>query len=262
MDKGVQMFTVRDYMSDIAQVEQTLKRIRAIGYDSIQAATPDFMTHRQFKDMMNENGLKTFSANASFEKMRDRDEELEKAIEQAKIYDVKYIAIDTLPMEMRETKEGYYLFSKQANTLISKLKKEGLRLLYHPHALEFYSFGGGLKGMDIIMGETNPEGFYFSLDTHWLTCGGVSINDWLRKAKGRMELVHFKDYAIVGGAQSVETVCKNFAEVGEGNLDWPSIISVCQEIGVQSIAVEQDICPGDPFVSLEISFKNMTKLGL
>lgn len=128
--------------------------------------------------------------------------------------------------------------------------------------MEFFSLGGGLKGMDIMMAETDPENFHFSLDTHWLACGGVSVTDWIRKARGRMRLIHFKDYAIVGGAETVETVCKRFAEVGEGNLDWQAILEACRDIGVEAVAVEQDICPGDPFESLQISFDNMVRLGV
>lgn len=262
MNKGVQMYTLRDYMGSKEQVAETLGRIRKIGYDSIQAATPDFMSHREFKDMMNEAGLGTYSANADFESMRDDPNALKAAVEQAEIYGVKYIAIGTLPEEMRESKEGFKLFSKQVNELSGKLKGDGIRLLYHPHALEFYSLGGGLKGMDIIMEETDPDGFHFSLDTHWLASAGVNMAQWLRKAKGRMELVHFKDYAIVGGAKTVETVCKDFAEVGEGNLYWPEIIEICREIGVESVAVEQDICHRSPFDCLETSFKNMIKFGV
>lgn len=262
MKKGVQMFTVRDYLNNKEQAQETLNKIRAIGYDSIQAWTPAGFTHAEFKGMMDTAGLETFSANADFERIRDNEEDLLAAVEMARIYGVKDIAIGTLPVEMRESKEGFELFAKQVNDVTAKLKAYDMHLLYHPHALEFFSLGKGLKGMDIIMGETDPDGFWFALDTHWLASGGVSVTDWLRKAKGRMELVHFKDYSIVGGATTVETVCKNFAEVGEGNLDWPAIIEVCREIGVKGIAVEQDICPGDPFTSLEISFQNMIRFGL
>ena len=77
-----------------------------------------------------------------------------------------------------------------------------------------------------------------------------------------MVTVHFKDYKIIGGATYVEEVCKLFAEVGEGNLDWPEIIAACNEIGVKNAVVEQDICNGDPFDSLAVSYRNMVKFGV
>ena len=89
--------------------------------------------------------------------------------------------------------------------------------------------------------------FWYCLDTHWLQSGGKNPPDYIRKAKGRMSVVHFKDYKIVGGADPIEQVCKDFAEVGEGNLNWPAIIEACREVGVEAVIVEQDVCPRDPF---------------
>ena len=68
-------------------------------------------------------------------------------------------------------------------------------------------------------------------------------------------MVHLKDMVIREGKQV-------YAEVGEGNLNWPSILAACKEAGVRWYIVEQDICPGDPFKSLEISFNNLKKMGL
>ncbi len=52
------------------------------------------------------------------------------------------------------------------------------------------------------------------------------------------------------------------AEIGEGNLDWPGILAACREANVQWYAVEQDICPGDPFESLKISYQNLKQMGV
>ena len=45
----------------------------------------------------------------------------------------------------------------------------------------------------------------------------------------------------------------DFAEVGNGNLDWDDIIAACDEAGVHWFIVEQDTCPGDPFESVKMS---------
>ena len=52
------------------------------------------------------------------------------------------------------------------------------------------------------------------------------------------------------------------AEVGEGNMNFESIVAACQRIGVEWYAVEQDICQRDPFESLAISFRNLRAMGL
>ena len=72
--------------------------------------------------------------------------------------------------------------------------------------------------------------------------------------KNRMPVVHLKDMVIADGAQAM-------AEVGEGNLNWPEILKACAESGVEWYAIEQDVCPGDPFDSLRISYENLSQMG-
>jgi sugar phosphate isomerase/epimerase len=50
------------------------------------------------------------------------------------------------------------------------------------------------------------------------------------------------------------------AEVGEGNLDWPDILSACDEAATEWLVVEQDECRRDPMESLAISYRNLEKL--
>ncbi|WP_231571708.1 sugar phosphate isomerase/epimerase family protein [Gordoniibacillus kamchatkensis] len=71
--------------------------------------------------------------------------------------------------------------------------------------------------------------------------------------KDRMKVVHLKDMAIVGDQQV-------FAEIGEGNLNWPAILEACEETGVEWYVVEQDVCRRDPFESLAISYRALAKL--
>ena len=56
----------------------------------------------------------------------------------------------------------------------------------------------------------------------------------------------------------------SWTEVGEGNLNMAAVLAACKAAGVKTYIVEQDACPvtNDPFKSIEISFKNLRKLGL
>ncbi|MCD8483822.1 MAG: hypothetical protein LR015_14930 [Verrucomicrobia bacterium] len=46
----------------------------------------------------------------------------------------------------------------------------------------------------------------------------------------------------------------SFTEIGNGVLDFKSIIAAAEASGCQWFIVEQDTCPGDPFESLAKSF--------
>jgi len=263
MKKGVQTFTVRNYMIDRDMFEYSLKRIKAIGYESIQGGRGPGMTDAETKIMLDDIGLVNCSTGGGFEEMRDHPEAIKKAVASAQTYGVKYVGIGTLPDEMRESIDGFKQFAADMNKIGKELAKEGCGILYHNHALEFYSLGGGIHGMDILFDETDPSCVFFSLDTHWLASGGVNPVDWIYKAKGRMPIIHFKDYGIGGGATYVEGVCKHFAEVGEGNLDWVNIVKACHDTGIEHAIVEQDTCKnGNPFKSIKISYDNMIKFNV
>ena len=77
----------------------------------------------------------------------------------------------------------------------------------------------------------------------------------LVKAAGRADLVHVKDMAMRGREQL-------YAEVGEGNLNWPAILDACEAAGARWYIVEQDTCQRDPFESLGISLRNLKGMGL
>ena len=54
-----------------------------------------------------------------------------------------------------------------------------------------------------------------------------------------------------------------YAEIGEGNLNWPAILDAAKAGGVRWYLVEQDECYGrDPFESLAISYRNLRAMGL
>jgi hypothetical protein len=57
-------------------------------------------------------------------------------------------------------------------------------------------------------------------------------------------------------------VVQIMAEVGEGNLNWETILKACETAEVEWYAVEQDICQRDPFESLAISYNNLHAMGL
>ena len=262
MKRGLQAFTVRDFFKDKAQARETYQKIAAVGYESVQTWAPHFMTEVELKEMLDDCGLVNCSTGSDFETMKAGGAAITEAVKSAQLFNVKYISVGTLPEPYRYSLDGIKRYAHDLNGIAAELKKEGCVLLYHHHALEFYSFGGGINGMDILVNETDPEGVYFMLDTHWLAASGVDPVHWINKVRGRMSIIHFKDYGIVEGAVKIEDVQKCFAEVGEGNINWLPIIQACRDIGVEHVIVEQDTCKGCPFDSIKISYDNLIKLGV
>jgi sugar phosphate isomerase/epimerase len=143
----------------------------------------------------------------------------------------------------------------QARIVAERIRKAGRTFVYHNHNFEFARFGN-LTGMEILLGECG-DAVQFEPDTYWVQAGGGDVAAWLGRLAGRIDVVHFKDMVYdIGEGQAA------MAEVGEGNLDWPRIISACRAAGTRWHVVEQDICRRDPFDSLKLSLENLRRFGL
>lgn len=263
MKKGIVLFTLEKRLGDREKMYEALKRVKEMGYEAVQYNTPRYMTREDYKGMLDEFGLPSLCVGASYDDMLREQAAVDKAVELADFFGTSYIDVNTLPAEFRSTADGFKRYARNLNLIAQRLEGSGKTLLYHNHALEFISLGGGRKGMDILIEETDPRGVHFILDTHWLACGGVIPADWIQKVKGRMKIIHFKDYAIVPAeGQKVEALNKQFAEVGEGNIDWKQVVEACKATGVEYAVVEQDICLRDPFDCAQTSYDNMVRFGV
>ena len=107
---------------------------------------------------------------------------------------------------------------------------------------------------DIITEAIAADNFKFILDTYWLSYAGVNPAKFIRERKGRIACVHLKDLKIVNNAPEI-------CEIGQGNIDWDDVIAACEDAEVEYALVEQDICDGDPFDSLKISYDYLVQKG-
>ena len=263
MKLGAQAYTIRDYLNTADECRESYKKVAAMGYDNVQTWASGGLTVQQLKDILTEAGLTNCSAGGDFDKMLAGDATaLKDAVEGARLFNTQYIGVPTMSEEYQKDADGMKRYAQALNTIAGHLQKEGCKVLYHHHALEFLSLGAGKNGMDVLVEETDPVNVLWTLDTHWLTSAGVDPVAWIKRMKGRVPIIHFKDYAIDFGVELIEGVNKNFAEVGEGNINWPPIVAAVKESDIDYVVVEQDSCKGNPFDSLKTSFAALKRFGL
>jgi sugar phosphate isomerase/epimerase len=250
---AAQLYTLRDFIKTPDDIARSMERVRALGYEAVQISGMGPIAPGDCRKIMDDNGLEVAATHISFEQMRD---ETERVIEEHQILGCKYPAIGGLPGEYREDgAEGYARFAREATEVARKLAEGGLTFGYHNHSFELEKFGAR-TGLQILYEDSDPTYVTGEIDTYWVQHGGGDPAYWIRKLKGRMFLVHFKDMCMVRGEQ-------RYAEVGEGNLNWPNILEACKCTGVEWYIVEQDLCyERDPFDSLKLSLDNMRAWGL
>lgn len=251
MKIAAQLFTVRDYTQTEEELKRTLKKIKDIGYNAVQVSSIGPIEPEKVKKLVDDVGLDICATHISFERLKN---DLKNVIKEHKLWNCDYVGLGIMPEKYRNSAEGIREFIKEINPIAKEIKENNLQFIYHNHNIEFAKHGDK-TGMEILFEESNPEYFDFEIDTYWVQAGGANPVDWIKKVNKRMDVVHFKD-------MTVDDWDPLMAEIGEGNLNWNKIIKTCKENEVKWACVEQDICPGDPFDSLEISFNNLKEMGL
>lgn len=247
---GAQYYTIRDYARTMEDFEESCRKVREIGYQTVQiSGTP--LKAAEMKPVLDHYGLKVTVTHRSFEDFRDN---LAEVMEYNRTLGCDLCGLGCMPVWARENSESLTRFIREAGETASKLHKEGLYFGYHNHAFEFAKLDGRFL-MDRLTEETDPEEFRFITDTYWIQAGGLDPAAFIRKLGSRTMAVHFKDLK----ANLDNTT--EMAEVGEGSLNWDGIIAACEEAGVKWALVEQDTCRRNPFESLKISYDYLTGKG-
>jgi sugar phosphate isomerase/epimerase len=249
---AAQLYTVREHAQTTADLADSLRRIRDIGYKAVQVSGIGPIEPVKVKAMVDDLELTICNTHTPYQALwHDPDA----VIEQHHLWGCHHVAIGSMPQEYREEGEaGYRRFAAEASAVGERLSRAGLTFSYHNHSFEFVRFGPR-TGLDLIYEESDPRYLQAEIDTYWVQHGGGDPAVWIRKLARRMPVVHLKDMVILDGQQAM-------AEIGEGNLNWPAILDACRAAAVEWYAVEQDTCQRDPFESLAISYNNLRAMGL
>lgn len=239
---AAQLYTVRDYCKTVADLGETLKKIRAIGYQAVQISGVGPIPEEDIVRMLNRTDLiccATHEGNILTEP--------EKVVTRLRKLNCRYTAYPYPGGVKLETLADAKDLAHRLNAAGRVLSDAGQVLTYHNHNIEFRKVEGRLI-LEVLYAETDPAFLQGEIDTFWVQYGGGSPEDWCRKLAGRLPLLHLKDYGVT--PENAHT----FAEIGNGNLNWKAIIKAAEKSGCEWYIVEQDTCPGNPFDSLKLSF--------
>ena len=246
------LYSLREYCKTESELDKTLERVRAIGYQAVQVSGVP-LKPELIRELADKHDLYICASHEGLDALRN---DFDSLIGKLKTLKCTFTALGFPGDAFSTDPDDAGKFIKELDEYGRRFAREGIQFGYHNHELEFAHAGDSIF-MERVYSETDPSTFFAEIDVHWVQRGGQNPADWIRKVKGRMPVCHFKDFTIVGREA-------RFCEVGEGNLNWPEIIEACEETGVRWYVVEQD----DPveqrgiFESVEISFKNLKKMGV
>lgn len=277
---GVQAMMLKDNFAEVGPFE-TLRQVSEIGYHAVEISqipmTPENVA--ELDRARTELGMDIASLSASLTTPagmpgKSLTTDFDKIVADAKVLDASMIRMGMLPFDAMASLDKVLDFCDRSNEMAGRLAEQGIGLYYHNHHIEFAKYDGKYL-LDIIAERAPLMGL--EVDVHWVQRGGLDPVATLRKYGERVAMVHLKDYRIgqippeafgllasgdFKGFMGAFTGVVQFAEVGEGNLDFASIIPVSQEIGAKYLLVEQDDQYGrTPLECLQTSYDNLVALG-
>lgn len=240
---GIQLYTLRNLLEK--DFEGTIAKIARIGYKEVEFAGVYGRKAVDLKRALDQNHLVAPAGHCDIEAVTVK---LDDTIAQAKTLGHKYVVVAWIPDEAR-TVDGYANVADTFNQAGEKLNKAGLALGYHNHSFEFDKLDGDRCGYDILLERTQPELLHMELDLYWIREAGRDAFRYFTQNQGRFRMVHIKD-------MSAE---KTMVDVGQGVMDWPSLLSAAKAAGVEHYFVEHDEAK-DPIAFAKTSYEYLHRL--
>jgi len=245
---GAQLFTLRDSLKTPDEIRATLKKLAQLGYEAVQVSALGPIDPAELKAICDGEGLQIVATHVRYDDICDAPQ---KVIDEHGVWNCTHVGIGSMPADYRTEMAR---FARDASQTARPLIDAGLTFNYHNHSFELERFGDR-TGLQILAEESDPEVFSFEVDTYWIQHGGGNPANYLRMLKDRMYVVHLKDMAMKSSEQL-------FAEVGEGNLEWPQILQACKEANIEWYLIEQDVCQREPLDCLGTSLNNLRAMGI
>ena len=247
---GLQLYTVRDYLSTPEEADAAFARLAELGYTEAQTAGTDYFGAKEFGDLAKKHGISIVGTHYNWNEILTNPE---KVIEVHKTWGTTNLGIGSSPVETRTDLGKLREFIDQFNKAAEMYAKEGFRMTFHNHHFDFCRIDGTKTLMDILYEELDPVNTSFVLDTCWVSVGGGDVCDWIEKLAGRLDILHLKD-RYIQKVEDSKLYVHAITEIGNGGLCWDKILKTAEATGVKHYVVEQDNnFTGTPFDSLKMS---------
>jgi len=248
---ALQLYTLRDQLRD--DFRGVVRAVAEIGYDGVQFAGYGGLGAAEMRALLDETGLRAAGTHTGLDVLEGR---LDEEIEYNLAIGNRWVLCPFVPEARLGNLAGWREVAASLNQIGERCVAQGLRFGYHNHAFEFPPIpdGGGKRGLDVLLGETDPRLVFWEPDVYWVTKGGDDPAALISAYAGRVPITHLKD--MTGDER------QTFAEVGEGTLDWPAILAAAEAAGSEWHCVEQDRCDRPPLESVRISLHHLRDWGM
>ncbi|MFP3948097.1 MAG: sugar phosphate isomerase/epimerase family protein [Longimicrobiales bacterium] len=240
---GLHLHALRNLLDD--DFEGTLEAVAGIGYREVE-----FVAYhgRQAEDVhraLVRSGLDAPAAHVSFRTMMS---DWEKAIVAAHLIGHRYLVVEAIPSNRRQTLSDYRRAADLFNRAAATARVAGMGFAYHNHAFELEPMEGRVP-YDLLLEETDPELVHLEMDPYWIGRGGRDPLEYVERYADRIRLLHVRDPRVDGETTSV----------GRSTTDFRPILARSREVGIRHYFVGQENSR-DALASARASYDHLSGL--
>ena len=277
---GLQLMMLKDQINEKGMYE-VLRQVRELDIDAVEVSQVE-MTDELIDDLVRgraDFGVETAAMSASIAPGGNGfalETEFDRAVEACRKTGSRFLRIGMMPFTAMTSKAATEEWAASVEPYAARLAEQGITLCYHNHHVDLIQFEGE-RIFDIVR-RVAPS-LLFEVDLHWVQRGGMAPLDMLEAYAGVCKLIHVKDFRVapmpadaVEKLQAKELDMKDFygiflslaqfAEVGQGNMNWPALLPAAQKAGAEYFLIEQDDTYGrDPIDSIRESREYLKSIG-
>lgn len=251
---GIQLYTLRDHIRTAEDFDATLARLAAMGVTDVQISAIGDIPAETQRDILQKHGIHVCVTHKPFDRMQN---DLPALIREHQIIGCDALGLGSCPPEYRGSAAAVRAFLEAVRPICGALAEAGMTFHYHNHDFEFKDpADSDVKIMDLLLAESDPALFRFIPDVAWIHYAGRDPVELLRQMKGRVKVLHFKDYIINEAGE------RKFVSLGRGRVDLTACYRAARELEIPYIMYEQDCdwADGDPFRATEESWAYLREL--
>ena len=230
MKVGLNLYSIRKFIQTEEDFLQTALKLKEMGYDFIQFSGATFEPE-MIKRVSEKSALPVVLTHIPENRLFD---ETKSIMDGHKYIGCKNIGLGGIKASLASNESAIKEKVNSLNELGKVFSENGFKFFYHTHHFDFFKHNGKTN-LDYML--ENAPYVNFTADIYWLQYGGVSITEYLEKMKGRVDCVHLKDYKLLWHE---ERYIPSYCALGDGTINFKSVIKACKNAKVKQFIVEQD----------------------
>ena len=277
--KAVQQIMLGTVTKNEAQARETLKAIKAAGYDGIELngfmiRPTSFLVRAMTKaagmpvgkggnfdwcGLVRDAGLAVVSVHEDLGSIKREPDTI---VAEARKFGTDKVVVTGMYRFDYSDRNAVKALVKDLNESGKLLKKAGIQLLYHNHNCEFRKVDKKMTAYDYIIENTDDTCVSFELDSYWPTEAGVSAAALMDRLGGRMRLYHINDRGTrVSGPVMTPILKSDSMELGTGNMNLDELMKKALSVHVDAVILEshKNWIKKSPVRSLQVSARFLKK---